>query len=114
MSEHREADVAVVGAGFAGLAAARAIAAAGYSAVVLEARSRVGGRVLNQDIGAGKVVEAGGSGSAPPRTGCTSWPRSSRSTRSTATTPATLSLQAGSGPGSPVSSPGPTHSLWPT
>ena len=31
MSEHREADVAVVGAGFAGLAAARAIAAAGYS-----------------------------------------------------------------------------------
>jgi monoamine oxidase len=60
MNEQREADVAVVGAGFAGLAAARAIAAAGYSAVVLEARSRVGGRVLNQDIGAGKVVEAGG------------------------------------------------------
>ena len=60
MSEQREADAAVVGAGFAGLAAARAIAAAGYSPVVLEARSRVGGRVLNQDIGAGKVVEAGG------------------------------------------------------
>jgi monoamine oxidase len=42
MSEHREADVAVVGAGFAGLAAARAIAAAGYSPIILEARSRVG------------------------------------------------------------------------
>ena len=60
MSEHREADVAVVGAGFAGLAAARAIAAAGYSAVVLEARSRVGGRVLNQDIGAGKAWRPAG------------------------------------------------------
>ena len=56
----READVIVVGAGLAGLAAARAVTAAGGSALVVEARDRVGGRVLNHEIGDGKVVEVGG------------------------------------------------------
>jgi monoamine oxidase len=55
-----EADVIVVGAGLAGLAAARALVAEGASVVVLEARERVGGRVENHDIGEGKVVEVGG------------------------------------------------------
>jgi monoamine oxidase len=56
----READVAIVGAGLAGLTAALDLAAAGRSVVVLEARDRVGGRTLNADIGDGKVVEMGG------------------------------------------------------
>jgi monoamine oxidase len=56
----READLVVVGAGLAGLAAARTGVAAGSSVVVVEARDRVGGRVLNEDIGSGKVVEVGG------------------------------------------------------
>jgi monoamine oxidase len=55
-----EVDVVVVGAGLAGLAAARAMSAAGASVVVLEARDRVGGRTLNHDLGEGKVVEVGG------------------------------------------------------
>jgi monoamine oxidase len=59
-SKTREADVAVVGAGLAGLVAARKLKEAGASTVVLEARDRVGGRTLNHDIGDGKVVEVGG------------------------------------------------------
>jgi monoamine oxidase len=54
------ADVVVVGAGLSGLTAARKLAAAGRSVIVLEARDRVGGRTLNHSIGKGKVIEVGG------------------------------------------------------
>ena len=56
----RDADLVVVGAGLAGLSAARAAASAGASVVVVEARDRVGGRTLNEEIGDGQVVEVGG------------------------------------------------------
>lgn len=52
-------DVVVVGAGFAGLSAARALQAAGYRVEVLEARERVGGRSRPGQI-AGRVVDTGG------------------------------------------------------
>jgi monoamine oxidase len=57
---HLEADVAVVGAGLAGLMAARVVAAAGLRPIVLEARDRVGGRTVNEHVGADVVVEMGG------------------------------------------------------
>jgi monoamine oxidase len=60
MTEQLEADIAIVGAGMAGLVAARQLAAAGARPLVLEARERVGGRLLNHEIGDGKVVEVGG------------------------------------------------------
>jgi monoamine oxidase len=61
-SGEREADVVVVGAGLAGLAAARRVLAAGLEPVVLEARERVGGRTLNEPVGDADdaVVELGG------------------------------------------------------
>jgi len=60
MAAQLEADVAIVGAGLAGLVAARRLLAAGKKPLVVEARERVGGRLLNEEIGDGKVVEVGG------------------------------------------------------
>ena len=55
-----DTDAIVVGAGLAGLTAARDLVAAGVETVVLEARGRVGGRLLAAEIAPGKIVELGG------------------------------------------------------
>jgi monoamine oxidase len=57
-----DCDVVVVGAGLAGLTAARELAGAGLDVQVLEARDRVGGRTLNHSVGERPedVVELGG------------------------------------------------------
>lgn len=53
--------VVVIGAGCAGLACADELATAGYDVTVVEARDRVGGRVMTmKDLAPGKTVEAGG------------------------------------------------------
>jgi monoamine oxidase len=62
--EDRDVDVCVVGAGFAGLTAARRLAAAGHSVLVLEARDRVGGRTWVESRH-GVAVDRGGAWIAP-------------------------------------------------
>ena len=54
------ADVAVLGAGLAGLSAARDLERAGADVVVLEARERPGGRVEAVALPDGRTVQAGG------------------------------------------------------
>ncbi|MFC9995440.1 flavin monoamine oxidase family protein [Nocardia sp. NPDC127526] len=57
---NRSVDVVVVGAGFAGLAAAARLVTTGRSVVVLEARDRVGGRVLTRLLSDGTQLDLGG------------------------------------------------------
>src|SRR4051812_20798927 len=59
------ADVVVVGAGLAGLTAARELVKAGRRVVVLEARDRVGGRTLNHALPGGHVADLGGTWIGP-------------------------------------------------
>jgi monoamine oxidase len=63
----RSVDVVVVGAGFAGLTAARALVAAGRKVVILDARDRVGGRVKAGRV-AGQTVDLGGQWVGPTQT----------------------------------------------
>jgi monoamine oxidase len=59
VAQASNADVVVVGAGFAGLSAARELVRLGYDVVVLEGRDRVGGRSSTATI-AGVPVDLGG------------------------------------------------------
>ncbi|GHG50301.1 putative putrescine oxidase [Sinomonas cellulolyticus] len=63
----RDADVVVVGAGPAGLMAARTLSKAGQRVVVLEARDRVGGRTWSDTID-GAFLEIGGQWISPDQT----------------------------------------------
>ena len=58
--ERLQTDYCVVGAGFAGLAAARRLQDCGKSVALVEARDRVGGRVWNRTAADGSVVSVGG------------------------------------------------------
>ena len=60
MSAGEQTDVAVVGAGIAGLTAARRLAQGGVDVVVVEASNRVGGRTVNEPISESEQTEMGG------------------------------------------------------
>ena len=63
--EHLESEFCVVGAGYAGLAAARSLTKAGRTVAVLEARDRVGGRVWTQHFEDGTPADFGGTWIGP-------------------------------------------------
>jgi monoamine oxidase len=65
MPERIDADVCVLGAGYAGLTAARRLSQLGKSVVVLEARDRVGGRIWTAPLVDGTPVDRGGAWLAP-------------------------------------------------
>jgi monoamine oxidase len=65
MPERIDADVCVVGAGYAGLTAARRLAQRGEQVVVLEARDRVGGRIWTEPLADGTPIDRGGAWLAP-------------------------------------------------
>lgn len=67
-------DVAVIGAGYAGLAAALALTDEGLDVVVLEAADRVGGRVWSRAEGEA-VVDLGGQWVGPTQTALLTWAR---------------------------------------
>ena len=60
MNDVIETDVVVVGAGLAGLSAARTLMEAGVEVLVLEARDRVGGRTHSVVEDDGRIIEYGG------------------------------------------------------
>jgi monoamine oxidase len=68
-----DTDVVVVGAGLAGLAAARALTDAGLDCVVLEARDRVGGRTLSVVEEPGVVIDHGGQWLGPTQDRALAW-----------------------------------------
>ena len=81
--EQLEADVCVVGAGFAGLTAAWRLHQAGRKVAVLEARDRVGGRVWTVFQADGTQIDRGGAWFGPgedrayalaAEMGCTTYP----------------------------------------
>src|SRR4051812_7119752 len=59
MQLRSDVDVAIIGAGAAGLAAYRALAGHGLSVIVLEARDRIGGRALTMHLPGGILFDLG-------------------------------------------------------
>lgn len=61
----QECDVAIVGAGLAGLCAARELDEAGVRVLVLEAQERVGGRTLTEQFDGSTFIDHGGQWVSP-------------------------------------------------
>lgn len=63
--EIRNCDIAIIGGGASGLTAGRVLQEKGVDVLVLEARDRVGGRLLSETLGNGVTIDLGGQWVAP-------------------------------------------------
>lgn len=54
-----QTDIVIIGAGYAGIAAAKKLYAAGKKFIVVEARDRIGGRTLTEKVASGATLEMG-------------------------------------------------------
>lgn len=59
MNKALDTDVLILGAGMAGLTAARSLAQRGLRVIVVEARERAGGRIFSEPVEGGGIVELG-------------------------------------------------------
>jgi monoamine oxidase len=73
--DHIDVDVCIIGAGFAGVAAAHKLRSAGKSVAVLEARGRVGGRVFTEILPDGTPSTGAARSSATATTAFMGWSR---------------------------------------
>ncbi|CAI6092414.1 unnamed protein product [Clonostachys chloroleuca] len=73
LADTLDVDVAIVGAGLSGLATAHQIAAARKTFVILEARDRVGGRILDADMPYGGITELGAEFVGPTQDRILAW-----------------------------------------
>src|SRR6266498_3526179 len=73
--EDETADVLVLGAGAAGLAAAQQLSQAGLRVIVIEARDRVGGRIFTQHVQGHPLLSGGRPwGNSAPSSIGNGWP----------------------------------------
>ncbi len=65
-SDRNRVDVVVIGGGLSGLTAARELRQQGRSVLLLEAKARIGGRMVNQSVAGNGVIDLGGQWGGKP------------------------------------------------
>ena len=70
-----ETDIVIIGAGYAGIAAAKKLQEANKNFVVLEARDRIGGRTLSEQLTCGAHIDLGAKWIGPTQLNVWNWVR---------------------------------------
>jgi monoamine oxidase len=73
MQKKIKTDVVIIGAGYAGIAAARTLQEKGIDFIVLEARDRIGGRTYSTQLGDGISVDLGAQWVGPTQNNILAW-----------------------------------------
>lgn len=71
-------EIVIIGAGYAGIAAAKRLQQAGKPFIVLEARDRIGGRTLSEKLECGATIDLGAQWIGPTQTHMWDWVRETK------------------------------------